>query len=75
MIYTIKPRSDVYCYKLNFNILNVSYWTKRFYRAKQTSNLEKKCRADYKDGSGLQFINFVFATGGQEIEVSTLVEI
>ena len=26
MAYTIKPRNDVYCFKLNFNILNVGYW-------------------------------------------------
>ena len=26
-------------------------------------------RADYKDGSGLQFIKFNFVTGGQEIKV------
>ena len=25
MVYTIKPRSDAYCFKLNFNILNVGY--------------------------------------------------
>ena len=25
MVYTIKPRSDVYCFKLNFNISNVGY--------------------------------------------------
>ena len=25
MVYTIKPRSDVCCFKLNFNISNVSY--------------------------------------------------
>ena len=28
MVYTIKPRSDVYCFKLNFNISNVCYWQK-----------------------------------------------
>ena len=28
---------------------------------------------DHKDESGLQFINFGFVTGGQEIEVSILV--
>ena len=26
MVYTIKPRSDVDCFKLNFNISNVGYW-------------------------------------------------
>ena len=29
---------------------------------------------DCKDGSGLQFINFDFVAGGQEIKVSILVE-
>ena len=29
---------------------------------------------EYKDGSGLQFINFDFVTGGQEIQVFILVE-
>ena len=26
MVYTIKPHSDVYCFKLNFNISNVGYY-------------------------------------------------
>ena len=26
MVYTIKPRSDVCCFKLNFNISNVRYY-------------------------------------------------
>ena len=26
MVYTIKPRSDVYCFKLIFNISNVGYY-------------------------------------------------
>ena len=25
MVYTIKPRSDSYCFRLNINILNVGY--------------------------------------------------
>ena len=25
MVYIIKPRRDVYCFKLNFNISNVGY--------------------------------------------------
>ena len=29
---------------------------------------------DYKDGSGLQFINFDFLTGGREIKIVILVE-
>ena len=39
----------------------------------RSSSLEKK-RQDYKDGSGLQFINFDLVTGGQNITVSILVK-
>ena len=48
-------------------------WIKRFYRAKQKKWFVKKVQ-DYKDGSGLQFIDFDFAMGGQEIKVSILVK-
>ena len=37
----------------------------------RSSGFEKKVR-DYKDGSGLQFINFDFMTGGQEIKIAIL---
>ena len=52
-------------------------WIKlRFYRAKpgaypgKTKSVVCKKVQDYKDGSGLQFINFDFVTGSQEINVS-----
>ena len=45
----------------------------RFYRAKQKQQFGKKMQ-DYKDGSGSQFINFDFVTGGQEIIVSIQVD-
>ena len=35
---------------------------KNFYRKNKSSSLEKKCRIDYKDKSGLQLINFDFTT-------------
>ena len=49
------------------------YWIKRFYRAKQKQKLGEKVQ-DYKDGSGLQFIDFDFVTGDQEIKIAILVE-
>ena len=48
-------------------------WIKRFHSAKQKQKFGKEVQ-DYKDGSGLQFINFDFMTGDQEIKLSTLVE-
>ena len=42
---------------------------KSFYEAKQRQQFGEKAQ-DYKDGSGLQFINFDSVTGGQEIKVS-----
>ena len=46
---------------------------KRFYRAKQKQLFGDK-EQNYKDGSGLQFIDFDFVTGGQEIKASILEE-
>ena len=46
---------------------------KSFYRAKQKKKFKEKAQ-DYKDGSGIQFINFYFVTGDQEINVSIPVE-
>ena len=41
-------------------------WLKRCYGAKQEKIFGEKGQ-DYKDGSGLQFVNFDFVTGDQEI--------
>ena len=38
----------------------------------QNSSLEKKCKIT--DGSGLQFIDFDFVAGGQEIKLSILLK-
>ena len=49
-------------------------WIKRFYRAHKSSSLEKKVQ-NYKDESGMHFINFDFMSRGQEIKVSIVVEL
>ena len=43
------------------------------YRANQNQHFGDKVRY-YKDGSGSQFINFDFMSGGQEITVAIRVE-
>ena len=46
---------------------------KKVHKSKQKPQFGENVR-DYKDGSGLQFINFDFVTGGQEIKVPILLK-
>ena len=63
--HVISPNATKYTNKLN---------EKKFYKAKQKQYFGDKV-PNYKDGRRLEFINFEFVKGGQEIKVSIPLEL